>query len=189
MLRDRQELLAHYGVDTEERLSRLFYKSTECGAWAQFEERDLVVKTEPQTWVAQLQLGISGVFVHWAKQVVGPRLLPDNLPEEVRFFLQLKDAGYKADLEKEDFEQLSEANMTIIPTGSITKVVVFNVDFHTKKKTDGVMFGSIVEGCDVDCRSHWLPFPVSPADIDKIIQEIEDEADYLWQLANGEQEE
>jgi hypothetical protein len=53
---------------------------------------------------------------------------------------------------------------------------------------DGIKLGSIVEGCDEGTDTHTLFYPFLETDYDETIQEIEKQADLIWDWANVERE-
>jgi hypothetical protein len=53
-----------------------------------------------------------------------------------------------------------------------------------KFEPNGVMLGSIVEGCYFGCCAYRLAYPFTEDDFDARIKAIEKEADALWKWAN-----
>ena len=49
-----------------------------------------------------------------------------------------------------------------------------------------INIGSIVEGSDVEIGPYTLEYPFTKTDLDAVISTVEDEAEYEWNLANGE---
>jgi len=55
-----------------------------------------------------------------------------------------------------------------------------------KVENGAFVVGSIVEGTDAEVRPEWVELPCSEEDIDRAIENVEAEADFLWsQSENG----
>jgi hypothetical protein len=55
--------------------------------------------------------------------------------------------------------------------------------------TNGIRLGSIVEGCDFDTETYTLLYPFTIQEFNKVIEMVEEEAEDLWEKANGDNEE
>lgn len=53
----------------------------------------------------------------------------------------------------------------------------------------GIKIGSIVEGSDAEIGPETLFFPFTSERLDNVVQEINDEASYEWELANCPEDE
>jgi len=57
------------------------------------------------------------------------------------------------------------------------------------EEANGVAIGSIVEGSDCDCQTHRIEWAkITEESLNEAIAAIEDEAEELWNEANGEEE-
>lgn len=201
-LASRADVLGFFGEADEAGLSRRVYKSTDCGAWAKFETRFVQTGERKRTWTAFLQKGINGVHVHGAIEDFQPNdvfpatnwsavlpaaVVPADLPANVREYLTLTAAGTLCNVTGEDFDALATAGgwQTVVAVSPIQKLITFVLTEPVGEERDGFLIGSIVEGSDAEVPPEWLPFPFTSDDLDKAVQNIEAEADRLWQEANG----
>lgn len=54
------------------------------------------------------------------------------------------------------------------------------------EECDGVQFGSIVEGSDVEIDAEWLSFPFTSDELDAVLAGIDKEATFYWKRDNLE---
>ncbi len=174
-------------------LSRRLFKSTACGAWAHLvEPGKYQAGKRIETWTARVNSSIVGpLCVHVRKK--GRRKV-DSLkaPEHVRDYLLLGGANPRV-LQDVTWKELLGFDLddhlkrrTLVGPSSL--VLTFEVEAPVMKRhTGGVLIGSIVEGSDASVQPEEMRYPFTEADLYRAIENIESEADELWNEANSPQ--
>lgn len=198
MIRNTPELLNHFSVENERQLSRAIYQNTECGAWAKLvAPGERKVGTRPETWTAKINMSIPGALCVSVRKQGGKSMVSTDAPRHVEEFLLLGSTlpephrkGLPQLMHHVTFEQLRDMKVEgsvkrVTQRGPLTLFITFTVDAPVLKKHEGgVLFGSIVEGSDAEVMPEELLFPIAPSELDRAIESIEDEADWLWHEAN-----
>ena len=202
MIRNTAELLNHFGVENERQLDRAIYKNTECGAWAKLVAPGArKVGTRSETWTAKVRMSIAGAVCASVRKKGGKTLPSTDAPSYVQEFLLLDSTfpephqkGLPQLMHSVTWEQLrdmpADGDRIVKNTqsGPLTLFITFMVDAPVvKTHRGGVLFGSIVEGSDAEVWPEELLFPFSPDDLDRAIENIEEEADRLWDEANSDE--
>lgn len=179
-IRAPEDVFAHFGADYDtekneaqnnERLSRRMYKDTECGAWAEVVTHT-PTRQEWQTWTGRYAR-IDGV---WQLSSISQDGTPAELSvhggqvreyfwpdaESVAVYLAEKAGGAS------EYEATEEV-LILRPQES---VFLFRV-------------GSIVEGIDAEVPAEEVALPCTPADLDRAVARVEDEATFLWNDTHG----
>jgi hypothetical protein len=202
MIHNTADLFDHFMVENARQLDRAIYKGTACGAWAALVAPGARrVGTRVETWTAKIHMSIPGAVCVSVRKKGAKSMPSTDAPFYVQEFLLLDSTFPKEDqkglpqlMHFVTWDQLrnmkAEGIKRVTQRGPLTLFVTFTVDAPVMKAHQGgVVFGSIVEGSDAEVFPEELLFPFSEADLDRAIENIEDEADRLWREANGEDDE
>lgn len=201
IIRTVTDLFEHFGVENERQLDRAIYKNTECGAWVKLVPHGKrKAGTRVETWTAKVNMSIPGAVCLSVRKKGGKTMPSTDAPHYVQEFLLLDSTfpephqkGLPQLMHSVTWEQLRDMPVDgdrIVKktqSGPLTLFITFMVDVPVMKAHQGgVLFGSIVEGSDAEVMPEELLFPFSAADLDRTIEYIEEEADWLWHEANDE---
>lgn len=175
-------LLIRFGIDPDlpfedanARLSRRVYKSTDCGAWARFEEPGLR-SSGSERWICSCRFyKLDGVWTRGNLERDGVAVEWSTVPAEVRDYFWI-DGGVGVG------EWLDETY-----PGRVDVTCEATVDVRTWEPHGGVfVIGSIVEGSDAEVWPIEVYLPCEEEEIDRAISDVESEADRLWREANAD---
>lgn len=203
MIRNTTDLFKLFGVDSEARLSRRLYKDTECGAWAKLvPPGKRKVGTRRETWTARVTNSIVGPKCFYVRKKGGKTMSSIEAPMEVQTYMTM---GSSLPFKKGDAQTLQliswegicdlspegqvrdphRANLLKVTRRGSTVYVTFEVPVAVMEAHDGgVLIGSIVEGSDAEVMPEELIFPFTEEELDRAVQNVEDDADMLWREAN-----
>lgn len=192
-IRTTKDLFRHYGepvsgdpaVD-QQRLSRRIYKSTDCGAWAVvIPPGKRKVGTRREVWTAHITPSIVGPRVGRVRKQGCATVSANEAPDYVRGYLLLNEHN-SIPLTYEQIGALAPNDhiLRVTDTGKGMIKIAFGVQAPiTKTHRGGVLLGSTVEGSTVEIHRE-LFFPFTQKTLERVIQDIEEEADYYWRRDN-----
>lgn len=200
-----KEFLESRGMEGETpyRWARALYKYTDCGPWTVF--ITLKEKARTETLIASVFETKKGVEIR-------PNANPDKEFVDFMAFLGFNEEGKM--IEKTTMDEfrslirsyqrskgINKRNLTTAYREGVLTVrqeleipeQYAEVYYEDNEVNDlnpddiiGIKIGSIVEGSDVEIDPVTLMFPFDPAEVDRVIQEINDEASFYWERDNSD---
>lgn len=170
MIRTKQDVFDHFGVEDDEGLDRALYKYTECGAWGKVETVGVYEK-RTSVWTAkytrcQGEWSLQGIYDAEGKAVA------PVVKEVVDYFWpDVKSL-------QEDLEAVLGSGMEASHSAEIE---------WTVRVGDREIFsvGSIVEGIEREARTQCVYLPCSSEDLDQAVADVEEEARLIWMDTHG----
>lgn len=194
------ELAYYFDVNhpTEELISRKLYKLTNCGAWLQFSKFENTVANVKQRWHFMLNphwnRDRESIPVHsvkaggsWNKgkrewKAPSEAGIPDAVSEFLQIVTDRANNYYMTDISWNQLQDIAVKRANVWVHGTVLTVYL---SVPVTKTVLGITIGSIVEGVDFDASPVDLQFPFTIEELDKAIQSVEDECEYIWQQTHG----
>jgi|GEM_PF-4283682 len=206
MIKNLRDLASALGIDPqdatesyplEQRIERVVYKSTDCGAWISFDPLTIPIE-ERITFTVDCRDCIGGpVAVQWRRGRYGKWRGMDapETPEDLVFYFSASSPVWFGPtkallrLPEELGMSMAEVRASAVvelwsPPHLGKHLCTVNILIHSSLKRAGITVGSIVEGSDACCTPHDLAYPFSEDEFYAALQSIEDEAQEIWEEAN-----
>lgn len=172
MIRTKQDVFDHFGVEDDKGLDRALYKYTACGAWGKVTTED-IVERKKATWTGkytrcQGEWTLQGIFDADGKPVA-------PVPEEVAFYFW---PDYDANERQKDLESILGSGMEAEHSAEIEWSVKTG-------QHDVFMVGSIVEGVDEEAETEYVYLPCTGKDLDDAVERVEQSAEFIWKNTHG----
>jgi hypothetical protein len=175
-----EQVAANFGADfdptatTEQnnaRLSHRVYKDTSCGAWANVTRRDTAHR-EAQEWTARYAKveGVWQLLALFQEGIAAEFSVHDGQIREYFFPTGIDMGGF-----------LDEQ-----AAGASTYTATETIEVKVKTGEEWIFScGSIVEGIDAEVMPKEVALPCTLKDLTDVVEAVEVEAQYLWELTHG----
>ncbi len=162
-------------------LRQHFYRTTECGAWAEIVEETVPAERKRGTWTAHLSRGVGARYWtleridYGSKSSVKPEVYL-MAPPEVRDFIKI---------EVQELNERATTGSLGVGLDGERMSASYDLTWTETKVEKFFRIGCVVEGSDKEVGPYTIHLPTTLGAIEETVELVESEAEVMWQEIRG----